>query len=224
VSRIKATAFTLIELLVVIAIIAILASMLLPALGKARETAKGIVCANNLKQVNLCFINYAGDYDGFVPPLYFIEGNNSWCWWATLIRMGYIGKTREWYDYYHVGRSDTREPLLRCPSIDNELATGYASYFMNRFYFRPDNPLNNKWWRISRVNPGVLYLVEGGDKAGGIPVNYFANKLTLSTNMGTAPAKKHNGCANTMFFDGHVKAIPKMQLISDDNYWRGGDW
>lgn len=60
-------AFTLIELLVVIAIISLLISILMPALGRAREQAKRTVCASNMKQIGMGFSSYAEDNDGWYP-------------------------------------------------------------------------------------------------------------------------------------------------------------
>lgn len=72
----KAKKFTLIELLVVVAIIGILSAMLLPVLGKARESARRITCTNNLKQMGAAFQMYAGDNDGQIPQSWTVGVND----------------------------------------------------------------------------------------------------------------------------------------------------
>lgn len=65
----KSTAFTMVEMLVVIAVIGILVSMLLPAIGRAKQKARNVRCISNLRQLHLAFNGYANDHADQLPPL-----------------------------------------------------------------------------------------------------------------------------------------------------------
>ncbi len=75
--------FTLIELLVVIAIVTILAAILFPVFGRARENARRSACQSNLKQIGLGILQYAQDYDENMPPLSF-QNATTFIGWDTL--------------------------------------------------------------------------------------------------------------------------------------------
>ncbi len=216
----RPSAFTLIELLVVVAIIAILASMLLPALSAARGRARQASCQNNLKQLGLAFQLYADEFDSNLPFCYDKAGIT----WGYKIA-SYTGESYPVGAFAGAGKAG----LFNCPENGkqryvvgggaDEDSTSYTAngwYTQGHFESTPpliDNqPLSRKTSRfnwpseLQTMWDGVYYRAEFGqlnglgDGAGSIPVNYGRGPRNIRY--------VHRGGVNLSYADGHVAGAP----------------
>jgi prepilin-type N-terminal cleavage/methylation domain-containing protein/prepilin-type processing-associated H-X9-DG protein len=197
-AQIKNRAFTLIELLVVIAIIAILAAMLLPALGRAKQRAGGTACLSHVKQIGLASQMYAGDYADALPR----SAHHGASWVATL--QPYCAGTNLWRcprdphptrrysfalnDYLLPPTAGASEPDF---SKTTQVPTPTDTIWLGECH---DKYVNNDHFHFSPANDG--------DYA---PTPFAAQIATT----------RHLGGANYLFVDGHAQLL-KWSLVQTE--------
>ena len=218
--------FTLIELLVVIAIIAVLASMLMPALTKVREKARGIQCVSNLKQAGTGMLMYAMDFNDYAPISYNSNtgsGSKYKPGWA-----GMLATPLATADNEDVALNYVRDwKVFHCPATTNIPAPG--KYNSANTYGVWDT------WN----NPATRYVVSlsGGRQFVALPIRlvekvsstmYAIDNTNHSNftnvNIGywasspDSTALRHSNAANAVCFDGHVSINTRGDFISKKIY------